>query len=123
MTKSIAILFTALYLMATTHLNELLKIPILIEHYAEYHGDLLDFMVHHYGGHEKDADWDTDMKLPFMKGSLTMLLLANVPDNVSIALPEVEALHADIPIAYYQFRPYSNYLSKIFQPPRFGHLI
>ncbi|WP_133641430.1 hypothetical protein [Sphingobacterium paludis] len=119
MIRNIAILFAAVYLLATTQFIELLKLPILIEHYAAYQGDLLDFVVHHYGGHEKDADWDTDMKLPFMKGSPVMMTLANVPDNISIELPDVSVLPFERKTPYYQLGHYDNYLSSIFQPPRF----
>lgn len=119
MIKNIAILFTALYMLATTHLIELLKLPILIEHYAEYHGDLLDFVVHHYGGHERDADWDTDMKLPFMKGTPVMMVLANVPDNIIIERPNIATVPSERPIPHYQLSHYFNYLSSIFQPPQF----
>ncbi|MFD2967808.1 hypothetical protein [Sphingobacterium bambusae] len=119
MIRNIAILFSAMYLLATTHLIELLKLPILIEHYAEYQGDLLDFVVHHYGGHEKDADWDTDMKLPFMKSTPVMMVLANVPDNITVELPNVSILPAERDTCYYQLGHCFNYLSPIFQPPRF----
>ena len=62
-----------LYITTSTQLCQLYKLPVFISHFIEHDkgGDFLDemktFLVHHYGGHEVDADWETDQKLPFMK--------------------------------------------------------
>ncbi|MBP7274287.1 MAG: hypothetical protein KA974_10615 [Saprospiraceae bacterium] len=71
MKRAVAILFLSIYLFATTHLGELLKFPLLIEHYYEHKAQdnsitFLGFLEMHYAhGNVKDADYDKDMKLPF----------------------------------------------------------
>jgi hypothetical protein len=70
-------------MLSTTVCSEVLKLPILIEHYMEYEGDFVDFMIHHYGGHEKDADWETDQKLPFIKISQNLSIDFSLPSRNS----------------------------------------
>ncbi|KKX50458.1 hypothetical protein [Sphingobacterium sp. IITKGP-BTPF85] len=53
MKKSIGIIFLMIYMFTTTQLVEVIKLPILVEHFASYKGNFVDFIVHHYGGHEK----------------------------------------------------------------------
>ena len=74
MKKFLILFIIATYFFSTTELVQLLKIPVLINHFVEHAEEdnsitFMDYMVHHYGGHEKDADWETDMKLPFMQHS------------------------------------------------------
>ncbi|UZJ63820.1 hypothetical protein OKW96_15525 [Sphingobacterium sp. KU25419] len=83
MKKSIGIIFLIIYMFATTQLVEVVKMPILIEHFATYKGSFVDFLVRHYGGHEKDADWETDMKLPFMQSSDIMFAPTLIPDLIA----------------------------------------
>ncbi len=118
MNKKIAILFSVIYLSATTQFSQVLKIPIFIEHYIEYDGGFMDYLVHHYGGHEPDEDWDIDMMLPFMTASPTLLMVFNLPpsgfdltkENV-IQTNQKKPLRNDLHFS-------SAYLSSIFQPPR-----
>ena len=60
MKKRAAYLFLAIYLLGATELNQLLKMPLLIEHYMEHKLDngslsLLSFMYMHYVGDDGDA--------------------------------------------------------------------
>ena len=78
------IFFLSMYLSSTTELSQLLKLPVLVSHFVEHKAadvdmTFWDYLVHHYGGHEKDADWDTDMKLPFMKHSEILNVLVVEP--------------------------------------------
>ncbi|TDS56964.1 hypothetical protein [Myroides indicus] len=119
MTKSLAIIFATFYMLSTTVCSEVLKLPILIEHYMEYEGDFVDFMIHHYGGHEKDADWETDQKLPFIKISQNLSIDFSLPSS-KLAVEGLSAiffLEKSTSISRENRFSY-NYLSDIFQPPR-----
>jgi hypothetical protein len=98
--------------------------PIFFSHFIEHSkggsliSELKEFVIHHYGGHEMDEDWETDQKLPFMN---------------------IEFHHVDFyfsPIKTFQFnvkrKPittsktpittqehwHSKYLDSIWQPPK-----
>jgi len=58
--KKAAYIFLAIYLLGATELSQLLKIPLLIEHYTEHKLDngnlsLLSFMYMHYVGDDGDT--------------------------------------------------------------------
>jgi len=69
--KKAAYIFLAIYLLGATELSQLLKIPLLIEHYMEHKLDngslsLLSFMYMHYVGDDGDVtDEQKDQNLPF----------------------------------------------------------
>lgn len=112
------------YFFSTTELNQLLKIPVLISHFVEHnvHDDmgLWEYLSHHYGGHEKDADWDTDMKLPFMQHSDLLHFTLVTPKNTFTLHPKRVYLSYKREFSCYQeqYIP-SAYLASIWQPPRF----
>ncbi len=122
MRRALALLLLGTYLFSNVEFCQLLKMPLFIEHYQEYvangEGDLIDFLVHHYGGHEKDSDWDTDMKLPFMT-------LASDLSHV-FYLPKIQLDLPDHPVFYFEnSQPagkvknlVSSYFNTILQPPR-----
>ena len=62
--------------------------PVLISHFVEHkendNMNFWEYLGNHYGGHEKDADWDTDMKLPFMQHSDLLHLVVITPKNTFI---------------------------------------
>jgi hypothetical protein len=68
--KLISILLLSLYLISTTEVYQLLKIPTLIEHYWEHKKlnpemSLTAFLKTHYENPVKDGDYGKDQKLPF----------------------------------------------------------
>jgi len=119
----VIIFFLSTHLLSTTELAQLFKMPLLVHHYLEHkqydNMDLVTYIVHHYGGHEKDADWDKDMQLPFMKHA--HVLYFAVPLPTTIALPK----HAVIPIPILPLVCYmdsgipTSHLSAVWQPPKF----
>jgi hypothetical protein len=123
--KVIAILFLIGYLLSATEFRQLLKFPLLVEHFAEHKRadkdlSLWQFLRMHYAnGNPRDADYDKDMQLPF-----------KTSDNVSIAtgayIPFTGYAIIEKPI-YFEVKSYfiSNevflstaHLSSIWQPPR-----
>lgn len=73
--KVIAILFLSTYLFSATEFNQLLKLPLLIEHFIEHKEEnkqitFWEFLSLHYKTtNVKDADYEKDMKLPFKSQS------------------------------------------------------
>lgn len=71
MKKIISILLLCLYLVTTTELYQLFKIPDLIEHYYEHKAlnpemTVTAFFKTHYDHPVKDGDYRKDQKLPFV---------------------------------------------------------
>ena len=122
MKKVMTLLLLGVYLFSNVEFCQLLKMPLLVEHYHEFvangEGDLLDFLVHHYGGHEMDSDWDTDMKLPFMKLAADHSIAFYVPRfSLEIPSPTTEPIAALRACGKtQQFLP--SYFANILQPPR-----
>ena len=123
--KLIAISFFFVYLFSTTELHELLKLPLLVEHFAEHREQnkritLWQFLSIHYAmDNVKDADYDKDMKLPFKSHDNC------VAGNV-VYLPLSEKLLLQKPIQFPEKKHFqtedqfilTSFLSIIWQPPR-----
>lgn len=110
------VLFTA----TQTPLGQLLKLPVLMEHFYKHKKQegtsLLEFLSDHYATAHNDADQAEDETLPFK----TLLL-----PGIGVALlPEVAktdfALAFGIPAKVMLQQCYSSqqHLSRIFHPPR-----
>jgi hypothetical protein len=83
--KLISILFLSLYLVSTTELYQLLKIPNLVEHYCEHKKlnpemPIIAFLRTHYCHPVKDGDYGKDRKLPFIIHSTPLALVFTVTD-------------------------------------------
>lgn len=78
-----------------------------------------EYMSHHYGGHDKDADWDTDMKLPFMQASDLLQLTVVTPKNTFTLHHREISISSTNQFSYYKdkFIPSSS-LGSIWQPPK-----
>ena len=124
MKKRAAYIFLAIYLLGATELNQLLKMPLLIEHYMEHKLDngslsLLSFMYMHYVGDDGDAtDEQKDQNLPFKSAHFQMQNTV-VFSVFKYEIPKifVNNIRSVWPVMQ------SNYLSNIalgslFRPPR-----
>jgi len=77
MKRILSILLLSIYLFSTTELIQLLKFPLLIEHYYTHKAKnkqltILDFLNIHYQGnhlenHPHNKDFEQDQKLPFIR--------------------------------------------------------
>ncbi len=108
-----------------TELHQLLKAPLLIEHYFEHQSkdeqlDLITFLeIHYLNGDQIDADYEKDMKLPFKS------FQDNHP-SVVVTIPQDPYNLNFAPVIEYPKQPYiqksqvlySNYFSSIWQPPK-----
>ncbi|ADQ19252.1 hypothetical protein [Leadbetterella byssophila] len=122
MRKVMSLLLLGIYLFSNVEFCQLLKMPLLVEHYQEYvqmgEGDLIDFLIHHYGGHEMDGDWDTDMQLPFMKLASDLSVAYYIPKfQIQLPTPQEIILNQSLGRSKtISFIP--SYCAQILQPPR-----
>jgi len=127
MKKFIAIALLSIYLMTATELRELLKFPVLIEHFAEHKSKnrsitLWKFLCLHYAdGIAHDAEHDKNMKLPFKSNSCfnscTALVFLIVEGNY--ISPVIKFTEERKPaINFYTSLVSSSYLKAIWQPPQ-----
>jgi hypothetical protein len=105
---------------------ELLKLPILIQHYTEHKQQsssisFIDFLdIHYMHGSPKDADYDRDMQLPFKSCTHSSLTFAAfiIPAPETFTLRRIahsaRKLKTILSSSDYSY----NYLSSIWQPPR-----
>ena len=126
--KKLAAIFLLLnFLFASTEAHQLLKLPLVFEHYAEHRKEdrnmsFLEFLVMHYlSGSPRDADYERDMQLPFKThgdtpGSSTHTF---VPLMVvyQCSPPPATELPVLRPAATDDLSP-AGYHSGIWQPPR-----
>ena len=121
MRRIFSIGFLLLYLGLFTELHQVLRLPILVQHFIEHRSmvpemSFMQFLTMHY---KTDTPHDsTDMELPFKDCS-------NSVATPSFSLPEQKIMLAmgvvrEIPAFfsfYFSFVP-ASYLAEIFQPPR-----
>jgi hypothetical protein len=125
--KTAAIFFFAVYLLSTTEVYQLLKLPVIFQHYAEHKKEdksisFFEFLSMHYmHGSPTDKDYNRDMQLPF-KTSVDCVSSgapAFMPSltEFSIARP-FETTHKSESISGDGFL-LSSYIASIWQPPKF----
>jgi hypothetical protein len=124
MKKFVTIFLLLSYLFSMTELHQILKTPLLVEHYYEHNDkeelSVLTFLEMHYlNGNVKDADYEKDMKLPFKS------FQDNHP-NVVLSLPETTSFFNffSYPISEQKSFSFenqvntSNFFTSIWQPPK-----
>lgn len=124
--KLSACFLLALYLFSATAMAELMKIPVLVEHYYDHRQEnknieLIAFLAQHYYTEDgTDMDADEDSRLPFKSAaypatvffSLTPPLFIEVETNPESNSTNPFGLHDEFFIS-------SQYLAAIWQPPRY----
>jgi len=130
MKKWLAICFLTIYIASATEVAQLLRFPLLIEHYFEHKAkspqlSVIEFLKIHYNGdhlenHPHDDDFEEDQKLPFMMHTSSYYAVFVCPPTI-----EVEIHNSSIPkkinttpIRNDQFID-DTFLSSIWQPPKF----
>lgn len=126
MKKLISIFFLSIYLFSTTEASQLLKLPIVFQHFAEHSKEdktisFLQFLACHYlHGSPKDKDYERDMQLPFKTSndcvsSISPAFVPSMPEisvNKPVELPEKKN---SFPKSQFSL---SSFLSSIWQPPK-----
>lgn len=127
MTRYLSILFLSIYLFSVVQVNELFKIPNMLEHYEEHQQDkttisLWQFICMHYmKGEVYDDDYGKDMKLPFKSHSSTCLcsfIFCPVIQNYYSFSSKFFFKEFKKQKFTYTFSFTSSYLSAIWQPPQ-----
>lgn len=123
MKRILAISLIVLYVNSNTEFHEVLRLPLLVEHFTEHKklvGDISfwEFLVMHYNTNAShDAD---DSRLPFKDPAHSF-----TSPTIAIAIPKIilretqfiaEVLH----VSSYKENFLASHLSDIFQPPRIG---
>lgn len=125
--KFTAIALFSVYLLSTTELHQLVKLPVLIEHFIEHRQEnknitLWGFLYMHYAqSDDKDGDYDKDMKLPFKAHDCAAgLPIAGFTPQVFVTtiLKPTRGIRTHFPVYQEAWKP-SAYLSTIWQPPKF----
>lgn len=112
-------------MISSTELSQLLRIPLLVEHFIEHNQEgnrisIADFFHMHYLEKDHmDADYDKDMQLPFKSiDGNNLLVMAFIPYGASLIKPKPPLTRSN------NFDPYATpfindaHLSSIWQPPK-----
>lgn len=114
----------ALLLLTQTELHQLLKLPILVEHFQEHKAlnkdiSLLDFLKEHYLGHTViDNDYQRDMQLPFKTTDCVSTVLIALVEPVNFDILRAEVFIEREFNLHKHYIPSQGVLNAIFQPPR-----
>lgn len=116
-----------LYLVSTTELYQLLKVPTLVEHYFEHTTlnpdmSMTAFFRTHYNHPVKDGDFGKDQKLPFIihakplnliftinKGFELELQNNSFKNNISHKMPSQDEDHC-----------FKGFVDLVWEPPKFS---
>jgi hypothetical protein len=127
MRKYSAIFFLTIYLFSTTEAHQLLKLPVVFQHYTEHQLEdknisFIEFLeIHYMHGSPRDADYDRDMQLPFKSSAdcVASISFASVPAFIEFDFERALVFSSEkksFPIINQYL--ISSYLSFIWQPPR-----
>ncbi|MBS1490098.1 MAG: hypothetical protein JSS93_06205 [Bacteroidetes bacterium] len=121
MKRVLAIAFLVLYINSNTELHELMRLPVLFEHFSEHKNlaggiSLWNFLVMHYSTNQShDAH---DSRLPFKDPShsftAAVLVLPTLPFSLTYTQFVADVNHDNC----YCETVFSSPLSEIFQPPK-----
>lgn len=125
MRKLAATIICLVYLFGATEASQLLKLPILVQHYNEHKAGnasitLARFLHMHYMGYDDNDDDDMrDMQLPFktMNGCCTMLAYSMPTQKALVTRVELPVVQQTYTVLNDSF-PYFFDPEDIFQPPR-----
>ena len=114
-----------IFMVFSTEMYQLCKIPQLFIHYTEHHNSNNDlsfsefFCMHYSSVDDHDADIEKDMKLPFKSHDNCSHIMLSIPHsdiNQSLFIPTKE--HSLLILRMKQSTAYSVDLPSIWQPPK-----
>jgi hypothetical protein len=121
-----AILLLSVTLFTQTELHQLLKLPVLVQHFIEHRAEnnnisVTDFIIlHYFSGNPKDKDYERDMQLPFKTTDFTALVtFAIIPSQPVSVLQPVVFIDNLFP-AIDNNCNHCSQPSDIWQPPKFS---
>jgi hypothetical protein len=119
--RKFVIVLLSLYLIASTEFHQVLRLPLLVEHYVEHHEQVKDmtfweFLVMHY---KTDVPHDDqDMSLPFKDCHHSLTAQAIAMPVQKISLTSLIPTQGDRLLSFDHSQFHSSYLGEIFQPPK-----
>ncbi|ULQ57051.1 hypothetical protein KJS94_02420 [Flavihumibacter rivuli] len=124
MKTRVTIFFLLLFTLAQTELHQLVKLPVLVEHFREHRKadpgiSLVDFLVLHYKAQQNpDSDYQKDRQLPFKTADcLTAIsFVFETPFSIEVKR-EVAEFKQEFYIRHQNFAA-DQCPGSIFQPPR-----
>jgi hypothetical protein len=124
--KYVSIILLSIYLISLTELSQLVKLPLLIEHFSEHkqkdgHMSFWKFLQIHYSQNKlNDADYEKDMKLPFKShdGCINSIVSESVPTSYYFISSKPVFSHSNSYSSYTEQFLTSAYLTSIWQPPK-----
>lgn len=112
-------------IIAGTELHQLLKLPVLVQHFQEHKKEdknisLVKFIIiHYFSNSPRDKDYDRDMQLPFkMADCTTLISVPAQPQSIAAERPEF-FIKRSYP-AVKNNRILSSHLADIWQPPKYS---
>ncbi|HET9825605.1 MAG TPA: hypothetical protein VFP87_09725 [Chitinophagaceae bacterium] len=120
MRSTVSILLLSLLTFTLTPLGEVVKLPVLIQHYYMHKQQdsisLLGFLKDHYSTRHKDADQSQDEQLPFRTVAVQGIGFALVPAMVRTSFVPRQELIKKVAVGD-SILP-KQHLCSIFHPPR-----
>jgi hypothetical protein len=124
--KITASFFLVIYLFTATAFGELLRLPLLVEHYYDHKEEnsstsLVSFLAMHYcseDGTDKDAREDRQLPFKSLDSVITVSFISLMPPALTSTIVQPEEL---VNTSFGVYKPLflsSQYLAAIWQPPR-----
>lgn len=130
MKKWLAVILLGVYVVSGTELREVMKLPVLVQHYYEHRQldagiSFTKFLVDHYNDiPHTDNDEERDNQLPFKRVDTNMFTSPVLPATFTVALKKpVAPVVCDTPYPKNDNLLPSASISKIWQPPKSGPVI
>ncbi|MEO6289816.1 MAG: hypothetical protein ABIO76_07850 [Ginsengibacter sp.] len=126
MKKITAIFFFAVYLFSTTEAHQLLKLPLIFEHFSDHEKadnkiTFLEFLdLHYMHGSPKDGGYARDMQLPFKTSSDCIFGMMSffTPLLTPVIILKPAEIHEKKSYLVLDQFILSSYISTIWQPPK-----
>ena len=125
MKKIGANIFLIVYLFLTTEAYQVLKLPVILEHYHEHKKEnsnigFIEFLdIHYMHGSPMDDDYERDMQLPFKKATHHIYTASAHVKDLTTSQITISILPEEVTyIIINEHNIPSHYSSSIFQPPR-----
>lgn len=125
MKKIISIFILAAYLCSYTEFNELLKLPLLLEHYSQHNSNnstlsFSDFLYMHYlEAEDNDGDEAAEKKLPF-KSHDNCIHSSSINFFAQTSDIYIKPIETELATAQTQEKEffYPSFSANIWQPPK-----
>lgn len=124
--KKLSILFAVIVMAGSTELGQLLRLPILVQHFYEHKQkdrtiSFVDFLILHYETSDDNKEFDPkDSSLPFksVQFAVSAQLIALPPAVVELPHKPI-ILFLSTSKSKNEIGVCSSYLSSIWQPPKY----